>query len=218
MRFLWISAVIIVSGAVFGCMSSLSLAGAARYTVTLHYSSDRLSGKAFAGQSILILPVLTRDGPDTARFPSPSAIARFLQENRHDLQFVYPAAFEKKYRLTTSGRDTAAMDRFYRSLYNGEMMAVQTSDSIWKAVDAAYLLSLRVTYAAAIRGFDGTVSKRLTMEAELWEVAASEAVWRSEVVGVERNAGPDNRFILGAIKKVLGAIPGFLPATNEKDW
>lgn len=217
MHFLRISAVVIISQALCGCMSSLYHGVATRYTVTLQYSSDRLNGNALTGQSLLILPVLTRSGPDTARFPSPSSIAGFLQENHDDLQFVYPEEFEKKYR-STSGHDATAMDRFYRSLFNREMLAVQTSDSIWKAVDAHYLLSLRVTYAAVVRGFDGMVNKRITMEAELWEVAASEAVWRSEVVGVERGAGADRTFILGAVRKVLGAIPGFLPANNEKDW
>jgi hypothetical protein len=134
------------------------------------------------------------------------------------MEFLYPGPFEEKYKAQ-SGGGAEDIGNFYRALYAGKTLAVQTNDSVWKAIETPYFLSLYVKYAASIRGLSGAVCKRLVIEAELWDVGASEAVWRSEVVGINRNADADDKkFVTGAITEVLGTMPDFLPEADEKDW
>ena len=168
---------------------------------------------------MLVLPVLTNNGADTTKFPSPHTLSQLLQKNQGDVQFIYPETFEKKYRSAAVSHDSASLDRFYQSFFKGEIIKVQTNDSIWNAIDAAYLLCVRVKYAATIRGFDGNTVKRLVLEVELWEVNASESVWRAQVIGFDKSVGtPDTQFVIGALKEIFSAIPGGMPGTSEKDW
>jgi hypothetical protein len=192
----------------------------ARYTVRILYSDESFSSASISGQSMLVLPVLTKDGADTVNFPSPYTLSQFFQKNYEDVQFKFPETFDKKYQSTAMSRDSASLDRFYRSFFNGEIIKVQTNDSIWNAIDAAYLLCVRVKYAATIRGFDGNTVKRLVLEVELWEVAASEAVWRAQIIGFDKSVGTlDSQFVLGALKEIFSAIPaGGIQGAGEKDW
>ncbi len=188
------------------------------YRATVLYSDQRLKGASFTGQSLLVLPVLTKNGPDTVGYISPRRQSQLLRKARGDLNVIYREDVEKKY-CSIRGRDKASLDRFYASLYKGEMVAVQTSDSVWQAVNAAYLFAVRIRYAAIIRGFDGNAHRRLALEAEVWNVAAAEAVWRVEVTGFdERPSSSDGRFVEEAVREALKNIPGFLPAKGEEDW
>jgi hypothetical protein len=219
MRLFCVRAVIIANALLCGCAFYARHVEPARYTIKILYSNERLSGEALAGQSLLLLPILTRDGPDTTHFLSPVELSRLLSKVRGDLQFTYPGTFEKKIRSSETGRDTVSLKRFYDALYKGNITEVQTSESIWKAVDAAYLLAVRIKYAATIRGFDGNANRRLTMEVELWNTAASETVWRAEIVGFDKRPGAnDVQFVVNALKEACGAFPGYVPGNNEKDW
>jgi hypothetical protein len=202
-----------------GCAFYVRTVEPPRYMIKILYSSEQLTGDSLSDQSLLILPALTRDGPDTTRFLSPLELSRLLGDIRGDLNFVFPMDFEKKLRSTGAGGDGNTLKRFYASLYEGKTLEIQTADSVWRSVDAAYLLVFRVKYAVKVIGFDGNISRRLTMETELWNVGAAEAAWRAEVVGIDRQTGTtDSQFVRGAFKEVLKAFPGYIPANNEKDW
>jgi hypothetical protein len=219
MRFLFLCGVVLSSGLFCGCTFYVRHIEPARYTVKILYSNEQLSGAALSGQSVLLLPILTRDGPDTTHFPTPREQSCMVGKVRDDLRFIFPQTFEKRYRDSEAGRDSGSLDRFFGNLYNGNVMAIQTSDSIWKAVDADFLIVVRIKYAATIRGFDGNASRRLIMEIELWNVAAIEAALRIEVIGFENRPGvTDVQFVMGALKEAYGALPGYLPANNETDW
>jgi hypothetical protein len=214
MRFLLRPLSLFLGAQLMSCMVSLHHVEPARYTIRILYSDENFKGEALSGQSLLVLPVLTKDGADTVKFPSPYTLSMLFQKNHEDMEFKYPEIFEKKYQLA------ASLDRFYQSFFNGEIIKVQTNDSIWNAIDAAYLLCVRVKYAATIRGFDGNTVKRLVMEVELWEVAASEAVWRAQVIGFDKRIGTlDTEFVMGALNEIFSAVPaGEMPGAGEKDW
>ncbi len=219
MRLFIVSSAMLASLLCSGCAFYVRQVEPSRYTVKILYSNESFIGAALTGQSVLVLPVLTREGPDTVLFFNPLEVSRLLGEVRGDLVFAYPQTFEKKYRSTETGSDGTSLNRFYASLFQGKTLDIQTSDSVWKAVDADYLLAVRMKYAATIRGFDGNASRRLVMEVELWSVAAAEAVWRAEVVGLDKRPDiTDGQFVAGAMKEVFGAFPGYVPANNEKDW
>jgi hypothetical protein len=218
MRFLAVAVIIVWGFLVESCALFRGNSDHARYTVTIRYISDDLNSAGLTGQSLLILPVLTASGPDTTRFPSPWELSSMLEEKHGNLQFVFPEAFEKRVRSISRGGMEDIKD-FYQALFNEKTTKVQTSDSVWKAAEASYLLSMCVKYAASIKGVSGNISKRLKMEVELWDVAAAEAVWRSEINAIDRRAGDgDREFILGAISKAIEAIPEFSSSNSEKEW
>jgi hypothetical protein len=186
-----------------------------RYSAKVLYVRDAFAGSSLSGQSVLILPALTAQGPSAAFPLSPRNQSMVIQKVRDDLRLIDGEEFEKKYLSTHDGR---SLSFFYRSLFKGNVVEVQTSDSVWKAVDAAYLLAVRLKYAAAIRGFDGNTRRRLCLETELWDVKTAETVWRVEVKGFGGVKDADDTFINGAVGEAFSRLPGVLPAANEKDW
>jgi hypothetical protein len=188
----------------------------AQYTAKVAYCEEHFNGASLTGQSLLVLPVLTRTGRDTASYFSPQRQIEMLQKVRDDLHFFTSDAFEKKYQ---SMHDSLSLARFYQSLYKGEVIEAQTSDSIWKAMDASYVAFVRIRYAVTIRGFDGNFRKNLHLDAELWDVAAGETVWRVEVTGINTSNGTtDARFLKGGLYEAFSKLPGYLPANNENNW
>ena len=190
--------------------------GPAQYTVKIAYCEQHFNGASLTGQTILVLPVLTRTGHDTASYFSPQQQIEILQKVRNDLHYSTSYDFEKKY---LSAHDPLSLSRFYQSLYNGEVVKAQTSDSIWKAMDAAYMMFVGIQYAATIRSFDGNSRRNLHLDVELWNVASGEAVWRVEVIGIDKSIGTtDTRFLNGSLYEAFSKLPGYLPANNENNW
>jgi hypothetical protein len=164
----------------------------------------------------MVLPVLTRNGHDTASFFSPRQQIEILKKVRDDLHYSTSEDFEKKY---LSSHDSLSLSRFYQSLYKGEVVKAQTSDSLWKAMDASYMLFVCIRHAVTIRSFDANSRRNLRLDAELWDVASGETVWRVEVTGIDKNNGTtDARFIRGGLHEAFGKLPGYVPANNENNW
>ncbi|HAJ80759.1 MAG TPA: hypothetical protein DCO75_13430 [Fibrobacteres bacterium] len=199
-----------------GCAPLLMRNDSTRYSTKLLYVNDKFTGASLSGQSVLILPVLTEKGPDTFSIFSPYSIGGLLSKNRNDLRLVLWKDFENKY---LSYHDFHSLDDFYSALFRGNILYAQTSDSIWQAIDAHYMLVIRVRYAALIKGFYEDLRRRLSMEVELWDTRAPEAVWRAEVSGFGHNDKTgDDKFIEGALLDAFSLIPGYMPVNNETDW
>jgi hypothetical protein len=190
--------------------------GPAQYTVKIAYCEQHFNGASLTGQTVLVLPVLTRTGHDTGSYFSPRRQIEILQKVRNDLHYSTSYDFEKKY---LSAHDSLSLYHFYQSLYKGEVVKAQTSDSIWKAMDAAYMMFVGIKYAATIRSFDGNSRRNLHVDVELWDVASGETVWRVEVIGIDKSIGTtDTRFIKGSLYEAFSKLPGYLPANNENNW
>jgi hypothetical protein len=199
-----------------GCAPYARRGAVVRYTAKLLYANDAFNGASFSGQSLLVLPGLTGKGPVAIRAFSPRQMGSSLQKLRKDLHLSYGEAFEQAYKKS---HDERSLFNFYASLFNGDVIAIQTSDSVWKTIDAAYVLVVRLKYAAVIRGFDGNSHKRLSMEVELWDVKVSETVWRLEVQGFDdAGTNTDDHFIGNALCEAFLRMPGYVPSNNESDW
>ena len=199
-----------------GCAPALRSDRRASYAVSVVYTNRTFTNDEFAGQSILVLPVLTDHGPSASASMSAQSQTALLRNIRNDLQVIPPEIFEKTY-LSTNSRQSLA--GFYRDLFGGNVIAAETSDSVWKAISAAYLFTVKLRYAAAVRGFDGNTHKHLSMEAELWKVAEAEAVWRAELNGDDKGSGQsDAEFVAGAFSALFFKFPGVSSLDDEKDW
>jgi hypothetical protein len=190
--------------------------GSTQYTARITYCGEHFNGASLSDQTVLVLPVLSRAGHDTASYFSPQQQIEILQKVRKDLHFSTSDAFEKKY---LSVHDSLSLSRFYQSLYKGDVVKAQTSDSIWKAMDASYMLFARIRYAVTIRSFDGNSRRNLHLDAELWNVSSGETVWSVEVTGLDKgNETTDARFLKGGLYEAFSKLPGYLPANNENKW
>lgn len=200
-----------------GCATSpLRKTGPAQYTARIIYCNEHFNGASLSDQTLLVFPVLSRTGHDTASYFSPEKQIEILQKVRKDLRFSRWNAFEKKYLFL---HDSLSLSRFYQSLYKGEVVKLQTSDSIWKAMDAPYMLFARIRYAVTIRSFDGNSRRNLHLDVELWDVSSCEAVWRVEASGLDAsNEMTDARFLSRGLFEAFSKLPGYVPANNENTW
>jgi hypothetical protein len=190
--------------------------GAAQYTAKIAYCEEHFNGASLTRRAVVVFPALTRTGHDSAAYLSPQQQIEILKKVRNDLHYSTPDDFEKKY---LSMHDSLSLSRFYQSLYKGKVVEAQTSDSVWKAMDASYMLFVRIRYAVAIRSFDGNSRRNLQMDAELWDVASGENLWRVEVTGIDKGLETnDARFLKGGLYEAFRKLPGFLPANNENNW
>ncbi|MBD3322450.1 MAG: hypothetical protein GF350_15215 [Chitinivibrionales bacterium] len=188
----------------------------AAYRSTLLYQSDDFDGGDFAHNTVMILPVIYENGFDTSANRSPTIQAEWLMKQRPDLSFTFKEKFESRYR---SAYGFSGLNQFYRALYNGDVVAAQTSDSIWTAMEADFLLVTAIKSGAIIKDFDRNTKKRIRCETELWDIQNSEVVWRAATVGSSVNGtNSTGDFILGALFETYKSIPAFKPAMNEKNW
>ncbi len=58
-----------------------------QYTTKIAYCEQHFNGASLSGQTLLVFPVLTRNGHDTASYFSPRQQIKILQKVRNDLHF-----------------------------------------------------------------------------------------------------------------------------------
>jgi hypothetical protein len=186
------------------------------YTASVLYQQRSFSGGSLSGQSILVLPVLTKQGIDTTPALSPAKIGKLLQEARSDVEPVTKEEFETRY---SAHHDTASLSSFYRLLFKGNVVALSNSDSIWSEMKTAYCCATRITNAITIKGFNNIITRRMNMETELWDVDSAEVVLRIQVRASARGERiTDAEFISSAIRAAFEKLPVFAPSTNEQNW
>jgi hypothetical protein len=189
--------------------------GSASYRASVVYQQRNFSGGSLSGQSVMVLPILSKKGFDTTSALGASECAALLSGVRGDVTPVYRDEFEKRY---LAGHDSASLANFYNKLASGEVMALCTSDSVWKAMGTPYCSVIRIKNALTIKGFDGVVKRRLVLESELWDVDSSETVLRVEVQGRAGQQTSDVDFVKAALRSAFEKLPAFAPASHEKNW
>jgi hypothetical protein len=198
-----------------GTCTYIESTGSASYRASIVYQQRNFSGGSLSGQSVMVLPILSKKGFDTTAALGASECAALLSGIRGDIKPVFRDEFEKRY---LAGHDSASLANFYNKLASGEVIALGTSDSVWKAMDAAYCSVVRIKNALTIKGFDGVVKRRLILETELWDVDSSETVLRVEVQGKAGQQTSDVDFIRAALRSAFEKLPAFAPASHEKAW
>ncbi|MBN1308317.1 MAG: hypothetical protein JXA18_10400 [Chitinispirillaceae bacterium] len=205
----------IVIAAVLGSLTSCTPSPFG-FTLSGHYTRDRFSGRDIGGHSIGVCPLLNAGGPvPGTKLPSTAMIAA-LRKKRPDLRLQ---GADDVHAALSSMLPAVALERYYRLLFNGEVVALQSADSLWKAVGADYLLVVRLRYGMDIRTFNHRSRKRIGLEAELWDCAAMETAWRISMLGTCNRAGiSDQRFLVEAFGEIAAALPATAPSYDTKSW
>jgi hypothetical protein len=186
------------------------------YAASVLYQHRSFSGASLSGATVLVLPILTKSGPDTSASLSPSRIARLLAAGHNEVETVTKEEFETRY---AARHDTGSLSSFYQLLFKGNVVACANSDSVWKEMKTAYCLVARITNGLTIRGFNGTVKRRMNMETEFWDVDSAETVLRIQVqASATGERITDAEFILAALGAAFEKLPVYAPSNNEQKW
>ena len=200
----------------FLCAPPPPATAVATYAATVLYQQRSFSGSSLSGQTVLVLPVLTKAGLDTTPALSPQKISKLLLSARNDMEPVTKEEFETRY---STRHDTASLSAFYRLLFKGNVVALANSDSVWKEMGTNYCFAARITNALTIHGFNGLVKRRMSMETELWDVDSAEVILRIQVqASATGDRLTDVDFITSALAAAFEKLPAFAPSANEQKW
>jgi hypothetical protein len=185
-------------------------------TIKLLHQDPSFGPEQLSGQTILILPLLTKTGFDTTQFLLPQHQGSWLTRRRSDLEPVYRDKFEAAYK---AAHDSVSLVKFYRALYKGNMIPLHNADSIWKAMPAAYLLAMYLRSGMEVRNLYGRTHRSVSLEAELWQIDSTEVVWRLSATESTADATmSDAAFIWNAITHIYAQFPEYRPSINETKW
>jgi hypothetical protein len=191
----------------------------AAYKVEQQFLAPRYSGMSLSGHSILVLPIITRNGLDTAALRIQTEDRGPVSRIRPDLTIVFDSVFDRDY-VDTYGH--AAWKSLLESLSNKDVLALQNNDSLWDFFEQDFLLVMRLMNSARIKSFEGRFGQRVQMEGELWkrDTAAAQVVWRGEVVGVSTDKTVADRvFVRDAIREMIRSLPSQKgPAEKDETW
>ncbi|MFW5775192.1 MAG: hypothetical protein ACOCW2_02785 [Chitinivibrionales bacterium] len=180
------------------------------------FHNARLDREQLSGQSILFLPAINDSSFDSSGVLCADSQAFLLTRLRSDLRGCTREKFERSY-MDEHARE--GLEGFYGDLIGNDILALQTSDTVWSHMACRYLLTLRVAYGARVRTFEGALLRSARIEAELWDIDSSEVVWWAETRGTERDARtPDSQFLKEAMLHLYKQLPAYRPALNEKHW
>jgi hypothetical protein len=186
------------------------------FIANISYQESSFTGASLSNQTVLLLPILTKNGPDASSSLDPIQIAKILLKVRPDVEPVTRDEFEARYKAL---HDSVSLTDFYRLLYESDIVALQNCDSVWGQMKTAFCIVSRIKSALKIKGFDNSVKRRMAFETELWRVDSAEAVARFEVQCSSRGEKlSDADFVRAAVQAAFEKLPLFAPANNERDW
>jgi hypothetical protein len=204
-----------ISFIIYGCTPPSNVP-VTSYIATVSYQDALFCGASLSNQTILVLPVLTKDGFDSTASIGPGIIAHLLQKVRGDIEPVEKEGFETRYRMN---HDSASLAAFYIALYNDSMLVLTASNSVWQKMSAAYCCVTRIKKALTIFGFNGVVKRRMEMETEFWNVDSAMVSLRIQTsASASGSAITDAAFVIEAMKAAFAKVPIYAPANNEKNW
>jgi len=180
------------------------------------YQLHSFAGTSLSNETVLVLPILTRNGPDTLAALSAREIGKLLREKRGDVEPVTPGEFEAHCKALFGPE---LPGNFYKQLYASNVVAVSNSDSVWKQMKTGYCSVTRIAKGLRVRGLEGALTRRMTLETELWNVDSAEAVWRVQVECVAKGEHlTDADLVREALRAAFDKIPVFAPENNERNW
>jgi hypothetical protein len=186
------------------------------FTSNNQYSRESFSGRDLGDRTIGMCPFLGIDGIDTSGSLKPYRQLINAKKLRRDLKFTSVEGVENKI-IGKLGLESLKI--FYDKLSKSDMIALQTSDSVWNAIECDYYLVNRLKSGISIKSFDGASRKRLELETELWDCRTKEPVWRQSVSGICSGSDVhDAEFLNQAISRILEEIPKVKPAYDNRNW
>lgn len=186
------------------------------FTSNNQYSRESFSGRDLGDRTIGMCPFLGIDGTDTSGSLKPFRQLENARKLRRDLKFTSVEEVQNKI-IGKLGMES--LKTFYDQLSKCDMIALQTSDSVWNAIECDYYLVNRLRSGISIKSFDGASRKRLELETELWDCRTKEPVWRQTVSGICSGSDiQDTEFLNQAISRMLEEIPKVKPAYDDRNW
>ena len=109
--------------------------------------------------------------------------------------------------------------QLYASLESNNMVAMATNDSIWKPIRASYFLLFRIVDGIAIRSFEGSIKRSITIETELWDVKNREVLWRVSADGTSFNTLiREEGLMQQAVSEVFKTDGISIPEKMDQHW
>lgn len=185
-------------------------------SVQVLYQDRDFNSASFSGQSIIILPLLTKNGLDHTPEISPKRFGEWLASKRSDLRMLQRTAFETEY---LKKHDSLSLARFYLALWKDDMLALHSCDSIWKAMNAGCLLTFRLTNGISLKNIENRTRKQATLETELWNIDSTEVIWRVSITRASMSPKKrDTDLVWDAMTALVPLLPIYRPSVNEKNW
>jgi hypothetical protein len=186
------------------------------FTRINNYQRDHFSGNDVSGSTIGLCMLLTDTGSvQPGTIPS-ELIVKKVRLVRPDLDFMEPDSVDARLRRSLGAEEVR---RFRSLLYNGDVVALQAMDTVWRAVGYDYLLAIRLQRGMYIKTFNQMMRKRYVIEAELWDCSEVETTWRVIIDGTcTRKGYSDRRFLLASLEQITAALPSAVPAYDTKSW
>jgi hypothetical protein len=180
------------------------------------YRREYFSGRDVGNKVIGVYLLLQAAGGSAKKELPSSLILRAVHKARPDLLFAEPDSVSGRLQKELS---PGSVERFQTLLFNGEVVALQESDTAWRTIGYDYLLAVRLRHGMDIRTFNQMLRKRVVLEAELWDCSQGEAAWRVIVNGqCSRKGYTDRQFLLEALSSIAAALPSAFPAYDSKSW
>lgn len=202
---------------ILGVLLVSCIAPSAQWKSELLYSSSELENNRLSvGNSILLLPLITKDGFDTSHALSPEVLTKSLMATQQKLNLFFKKDFEESF-LPRNNRKM--LDSFYVSLFKNDILALHAVDTVWKSIPGRFVIVLRLNTGVRIKSFDGIVKRKAELEGELWDTKRIEIVWRAQSSGFQMDTKvTDAEFILGGLREIFNLLPDFIPVRDEEDW
>jgi hypothetical protein len=188
-----------------------------QFETIVMYSARGFSGEDLSGHTILQFPlmasssIMERSGHDLL-----DTTASRIGLIRSDLSLRDIREFESPF-VREYGPE--ALNSFYGLLRDGDVIAAQGADSVWKSIPGRYALSVRLLSGARIRTFGRQQYRSIVLEAELWDIRRAEVVWRGRVNG--RDSGrraSDSDFLTACILELYADLPAYHSIPHSESW
>jgi hypothetical protein len=190
--------------------------GTTSFKSAVLHQDVRLDGKQFSGQSLLLFPIFTKSGFVDQPVFSAAAQAQILMEQRQDLRISTAGQFEQQF---VAGHGRTALERFYQSIFSGDILTTQTSDTVWHAMPCRYALLIGMPAGIRVRGYDDALYRQTRLQAELWDTRAAKVVLRLQATGNDTNhGGADSVFIRQGLSELFSRLPPVRSVIAEENW
>jgi len=180
------------------------------FTTELLYQAESFAGDSLGGRVVRAAFFMTASGADSTIVPGGRRQMRRIRRMRRDLAFVFTG-------VSAAGAPLLTGDEV-GDFVAGDVLAVQTNDSLWSRVPEPYLLVITMRNAAKITDFDRNSERHVRLETELWDARRAEVVWRAGISGTgPSHAGQDRDFLRAAAAEAFRALPRPSPSAHHQD-
>lgn len=208
-KFNWM--ILLITLSIISCSQPVQLKYQNLYTSNSIATSYRLGGP-----KIMMSPLLTTNGPDTSGIFSSKNYLKLADRLRPEFSFV---SISESNKCFTSKYKKLLLASLYQELSKGDILRLQTADSLWANLCDPYLLVMRLTAGVRLKTFDHGVRLKFILESEIWSRDSMEVVWRSSVHALTSNDKiTEQDLFKEAVKKLLMELPTAFPTYDSRPW